>query len=158
MAVNKVNFGGDTLMDLSGDSVSPNTLLSGETAHDKAGNLIRGTFVPQNTTYALSKSGSTIKLTGSDGSESKVTNPDIEFNGLAKLLAHSDAQNGWIMDFQGTDIQSNSERIRFDKTGGIYAYSGGSLVWQMKPYTLPLPISSGGTGGQPEQRLHSVLM
>lgn len=42
MAINKVEYGGRTLMDLTGDTVSPETLLEGETAHDKAGNPIVG--------------------------------------------------------------------------------------------------------------------
>lgn len=43
--VNKVVFAGQTLIDLSGDSVTPGTLVAGATAHDAAGNLITGTAV-----------------------------------------------------------------------------------------------------------------
>ncbi len=34
MAVNKVVYGGDALIDLTGDSVSPETLAVGVTAHN----------------------------------------------------------------------------------------------------------------------------
>ena len=46
MAVNKVIYGGDTLIDLSGDTVTAQQLLSGVTAHDKAGNKIVGSYSP----------------------------------------------------------------------------------------------------------------
>lgn len=40
--VNKVVFGGDTLIDLSSDTVTANKVLSGYTAHDKSGAPITG--------------------------------------------------------------------------------------------------------------------
>ena len=43
MAYNKVVYGGKPLMDLTGDSVTPDKLLAGETAHDKSGEAIAGT-------------------------------------------------------------------------------------------------------------------
>lgn len=44
MAVNKVIFGGDTIIDLTADSVTPETLAVGVTAHDKSGTKITGTM------------------------------------------------------------------------------------------------------------------
>ena len=43
MAINKIIYGGETLLDLTADTVAESTLLSGATAHDKAGNVITGT-------------------------------------------------------------------------------------------------------------------
>jgi len=43
MAINKVIYGGQTLIDLTSDSVIPSKLLVGETAHDKSGEVIIGT-------------------------------------------------------------------------------------------------------------------
>lgn len=43
MAKNKIIFGGEVLIDLTGDTVSPETLANGVTAHDKSGELITGT-------------------------------------------------------------------------------------------------------------------
>lgn len=40
--VNKVIYGGDVLIDLTGDTVSKDKLLSGITAHDKSGTKITG--------------------------------------------------------------------------------------------------------------------
>lgn len=43
MDVNKVEYNGDTLIDLTGDTVTPQSLLSGATAHDASGASITGT-------------------------------------------------------------------------------------------------------------------
>ena len=42
MGVSKVDFAGNTLVDLTGDSVTPDTLLEGATAHNAAGDQIDG--------------------------------------------------------------------------------------------------------------------
>lgn len=44
MAVNKVVYGGNTLLDLTEDTVTPETLAQGITAHDKTGAIITGTM------------------------------------------------------------------------------------------------------------------
>ena len=46
MAVNKVVYGTTVLVDLTGDSVTPDKLAKGETAHDAAGEPITGTIEP----------------------------------------------------------------------------------------------------------------
>lgn len=43
MAINKVIYGGETLIDLTGDNVTPAQLKSGVKAHDKTGAVITGT-------------------------------------------------------------------------------------------------------------------
>lgn len=43
MAINKVIYGGDVLIDLTADTVDAAHLLSGTTAHDKSGATIEGT-------------------------------------------------------------------------------------------------------------------
>ena len=42
MAVNKVEYGGNTLIDLTNDTVTPQTLMAGATAHNAAGEKIEG--------------------------------------------------------------------------------------------------------------------
>lgn len=44
MAVNKVIYGGETLIDLSGDTVTADKLLAGYTAHGADGTAITGTL------------------------------------------------------------------------------------------------------------------
>ena len=43
MAINKVIYGGETLIDLTSDTVSADKILEGSTAHDKSGALVTGT-------------------------------------------------------------------------------------------------------------------
>lgn len=43
MAINKVIYGGNTLIDLTGDTVTADQLAKGITAHDKSGAVITGT-------------------------------------------------------------------------------------------------------------------
>lgn len=45
MAVNKVEYNGKTLIDLTGDTVTATTLVSGATAHNKKGEKITGSVV-----------------------------------------------------------------------------------------------------------------
>jgi hypothetical protein len=65
MAINKVIYGGTTLIDLSGDSLaSANQLMQGVTAHDRTGALITGTGTGgvdgDNLAYGVSLVGSAI--------------------------------------------------------------------------------------------------
>lgn len=43
MAYNKIVYGNETLIDLTADTVSPDKLAQGITAHDKSGSVIEGT-------------------------------------------------------------------------------------------------------------------
>lgn len=53
MGRSKINFGDETLIDLTGDSVTPEAMLSGVTAHNAAGDPIKGTLVPGDMTAAV---------------------------------------------------------------------------------------------------------
>ena len=64
MAVNKVNFGNNTLLDVSNDTVTANTLLSGYTAHDNSGTQVTGAVVF--VTYYTGSADPTSSL-GNDG-------------------------------------------------------------------------------------------
>lgn len=44
MGINRIDYGGRTLLDLTQDTVTPTSLAKGVTAHDSAGNLITGTL------------------------------------------------------------------------------------------------------------------
>ena len=46
MAINKIIYAGNSLIDLTGDSVTPETLLAGTTAHDASGAVITGVATP----------------------------------------------------------------------------------------------------------------
>ena len=50
MAVNKVALNGEVKLDLTADTVTPETLLKGMTAHNAAGELITGVYEPMTIT------------------------------------------------------------------------------------------------------------
>lgn len=61
MSVNKVIYGGKTLIDLTTDTVTSDKLLSGITSHDKSGNVVTGTIPSKGaTTYTPKASNQTI--------------------------------------------------------------------------------------------------
>lgn len=57
MAINKVIYGGRTLIDLTGDTVTPDKLLKDTTAHDKSGAAVVGTC-----TYDVDSTDATVAV------------------------------------------------------------------------------------------------
>lgn len=65
MAVNKVVLGSETLLDLTGDTVTRDTLLAGHTAHNAAGEQIEGEYTPPDVfTGASAEADSMDKING----------------------------------------------------------------------------------------------
>lgn len=66
--VSKVEYGGRTLVDLTNDTVTPETLAKGATAHDASGNKITGTLKANIKTYeiTLAKASGWVLLTTLD--------------------------------------------------------------------------------------------
>mgnify|MGYP003571273733 CR=1 FL=1 len=64
MAINKVVYGSNTLIDLTADTVTSDTLVSGETAHSASGDQVTGTLVIQR--YYIDRSAPSSSL-GNDG-------------------------------------------------------------------------------------------
>lgn len=67
MSYNKVQFGDQTLIDLTKDSVTPQTLARGATAHDAAGNTIIGTAIGASLIAEQSDNGVRITATDHNG-------------------------------------------------------------------------------------------
>lgn len=61
--VNKVVYGGRTLIDLTSDTVIASKLATGYVAHDKAGNVITGSM-EQTITNVTVNNGSVSKISG----------------------------------------------------------------------------------------------
>jgi hypothetical protein len=57
MAVNKVVYNGQTLIDLTQDTVTEDTMLSGITAHDKSGNKTTGTIPRKSSAEYIPRAG-----------------------------------------------------------------------------------------------------
>ena len=82
MAISKVNYGNNVLLDLTGDTIKKEKLLSGFTAHDASGEQITGTMaIQESKSVAITKSGTTI-VTPDDGYESiKKVSVDVNVSG-----------------------------------------------------------------------------
>lgn len=68
MPVNKIVYGGNTLIDLSNDTVAPEGLLTGITAHDRSGAIITGTLVAGQPNCRCCEINVTSAIGGSTGS------------------------------------------------------------------------------------------
>lgn len=66
MAINKVEYGGQTLVDLTADTVTPDTLLEGTTAHNKAGNPIVGSAKVGGAVESVNGQTGAVRLTAQD--------------------------------------------------------------------------------------------
>ena len=73
MAVNKIVINNEVKLDLTADTVSPSTLASGITAHDKSGNIITGTALTGFTADDLKFSGN-LTLFNVDGRFDRIIN------------------------------------------------------------------------------------
>lgn len=74
MAYNKVIYGGNTLIDLTGDTVTSATMLAGVKAHDKSGEVIEGTCTfDVNSTDATATAAEILKGKTAFARGSKVT-------------------------------------------------------------------------------------
>lgn len=76
MAINKVVYNGNTLIDLTGDTVTPAQLLNGVTAHDKTGSPITGTFSFSTETKTVTPTASqqTVTPTNADALSEVIVN------------------------------------------------------------------------------------
>lgn len=93
MAYNKVIYGGNTLIDLTGDTVTSATMLSGVKAHDKSGEVIEGTCTfDVNSTDATATAAEILKGKTAFARRSKVTG----------TMANNGAVSGSISTKAGT--------------------------------------------------------
>ena len=95
MAINKVEFGGQTLIDLTNDTVTPEKLMAGETAHDRSGASIVGT--------ATGSGGHVIQ---NDSGTNLTQRDTLQFKG--RLKATDDSTNG------KTVVDDSPEHIEWD--------------------------------------------
>lgn len=117
MAVNKVVYntenGAETLIDLTGDSVTPETLAKGATAHDASGNTITGTMktvdeLLENTTindtllWDGNTEGKTVFDMTGDGSYTYYPVSDV-------VVTLDDLANG--LTLESSDINGNASEV-----------------------------------------------
>ena len=96
MAVNKVAVNGAVQLDLTEDTVTPETLLKGATAHNAAGELITGTYEPM----AVTQYTGTLLASGWAADANGYQSQTITIAGLKASYA-VDPQ--WDVALSGTD-------------------------------------------------------
>ena len=101
MAVNKIVVGDETKLDLTADSVTPQTLLKGATAHNAAGERITGTYEPMKVTQY------TGTLLASGWSEDSY-GYQAQTITIAGLKASYDVDPEWDVVLSGTDPDADA--------------------------------------------------
>ena len=142
MAVNKVVLGEDTLIDLTGDTVSADKLSKGVTAHNMAGESIVGTMEAgggkeYTFTDGLTETNGTVKWDLNDRIKAG------EGNFSVKMGKNTISSGNYSLSFGYVDLPSNTT----DVTWGIRSSGLGSLAFGSNStgneYAL---INAGGEG------------
>lgn len=108
MAINKVVYGNNTLIDLTGDSVEAGALLNGYTAHDRSGASITGSILLADIVDNLTTSDATKALSAKQG---KVLNDTKQNNIWTGTQAEYTAQASSIPNGTIVDITDDNEVI-----------------------------------------------
>ena len=101
MAVNKVALNGEVKLDLTADTVTPETLLKGMTAHNAAGELITGVYEPM----TIKQYTGTLLATGWAADSYGYQAQTISISGLK---ASYDVDPQWDVVLSGTDPDADA--------------------------------------------------
>ena len=149
MGVSKVDFAGNTLVDLTGDSVTPETLLEGATAHNAAGELIAGAMkkgaelkiivsVTSGATVTATKGSKVVSGTSVNGT-CTLTVPEAGTWSVKATLGGktSDTKNVSVVDSYAVALTF------FSATITVTVESGASVVLKKNGTTLQTKTSTG---------------
>lgn len=148
MAVNKVEYAGKVLLDLTEDTVTEENLLAGATAHDSSGQRIVGTMKQSSGTdtsdaTALSEDIVSGKTAYVDGE--KVTGSMVTFNESKPTVGMGRISMGKI----GKDICITLNSISLDnasaylKNGGMFRLNGDGSLGRFFGDALPEDVRKG---------------
>lgn len=101
MGRSKIVYAGDTLLDLTEDTVTPETLLKGMTAHNAAGELITGVYEPMN----IKQYTGTLLASGWAADSHGYQAQTITITGLK---ASYDVDPQWDVALSGTDPDADA--------------------------------------------------
>ena len=104
MAVNKVALNGEVKLDLTADTVTPQTLLKGATAHNAAGELITGVYEPM----TIKQYTGTLIASGWAADSHGYQAQTITISGLK---ASYDVDPQWDVVLSGTDPDADEALI-----------------------------------------------
>lgn len=151
MGISKVNFGGDTLIDLTNDSVTAGTLAKGATAHNAAGEQVVGTLDVKGTFYVTVTRGNGNSATADKTPEEvyaayvegyavyalvkiRIENPPYI---LPLILAVSDPVDGVMLGFTAEGSGGPTNQPKYVSAASFFA---GWLVWSgelARPEDIP---------------------
>lgn len=135
MAVNKVALNGEVKLDLTADTVTPETLLKGMTAHNAAGELITGVYEPMN----IKQYTGTLLASGWAADSHGYQAQTITITGLK---ASYDIDPQWDVALSGTDPDADAALLEGFALIHNYKTGVNSLTAQCigKAPTVNIPV------------------
>lgn len=135
MAVNKVALNGEVKLDLTADTVTPETLLKGMTAHNAAGELITGVYEPMN----IKQYTGTLLASGWAADSHGYQAQTIVITGLK---ASYDVDPEWDVALSGTDPDADAALLEGFALIHNYKTGANSLTAQCigKAPTVNVPV------------------
>ena len=118
---NQVIVNGETILDLRSDTVTPETLQKGYTAHDKSGTKITGTLEASSVSVQPSKS-----VTITSNGTATIT-PDAGYDALSSVDVTVDVSGGGG-SFETCTLTTSVGKAPGLVHGTIYAYYGDTLI------------------------------
>lgn len=135
MGRSKIVYAGDTLLDLTEDTVTPETLLKGKTAHNAAGELITGVYEPMN----IKQYTGTLLASGWAADSYGYQAQTITITGLK---AAYDVDPQWDVALSGTDPDADTALLEGFALIHNYVVGANSLTAQCigKAPTVNVPV------------------
>lgn len=135
MAVNKFAINGEVKLDLTADTVTPETLLKGTTAHNAAGELITGVYEPMN----IKQYTGTLLASGWAADSHGYQAQTITITGLK---ASYDIDPQWDVALSGTDPDADAALLEGFALIHNYVTGANSLTAQCigKAPTVNVPV------------------
>lgn len=135
MAVNKVAINGEVKLDLTADTVTPETLLKGTTAHNAAGELITGVYEPM----TIKQYTGTLLASGWAADSHGYQAQTITITGLK---ASYDVDPQWDVALSGTDPDADAALLEGFALIHNYVTGANSLTAQCigKAPTVNVPV------------------
>lgn len=135
MGRSKIVYAGDTLLDLTEDTVTPETLLKGKTAHNAAGELITGVYEPMN----IKQYTGTLLASGWAADSHGYQAQTITITGLK---ASYDVDPQWDVALSGTDPDADTALLEGFALIHNYKTGVNSLTAQCigKAPTVNIPV------------------
>lgn len=149
MGRSKIVYAGDTLLDLTEDTVTPETLLKGKTAHNAAGELITGTMIASQLQLIVTVSaGATVTATNG----SKTIRGTSDSTGVCTLIVPesgtwsvSATLNGQTSNTQSVSVKDSYavSLTFFSATITVTVDSGASVALKKGGVTVQTKTSTG---------------